>query len=115
MEHEPQVPARVSTGILPSEIDVRAEVAAGYEQFRPLGEGTMPDYIPALATANPDAFGVCVAGVNGQIFAIGDAETEFTIQSISKVFVFALVCDTLGPDEARRKLGSTVPGCRSTR
>jgi glutaminase len=110
MDHDAEVPGRVSTGLLPSDIDVRAEVSAGYEQFRSLPDGTMPDYIPALASASPDAFGVCVAGVNGQIFAIGDADVEFTIQSISKVFVFALVCDTLGPDEARRKLGVNSTG-----
>ena len=70
----------------------------------------MADYIPALAEAPPDAFGVCVAGVHGRVFAIGDAEQEFTIQSISKLFVFALVCDPLGPAEARRKLGVNSTG-----
>ncbi|HSZ36786.1 MAG TPA: glutaminase A [Acidimicrobiales bacterium] len=110
MDHDPQLLGRVSTGILPPDIDVRAEISAGYEQFRSLADGAVPGYIPALATASPDAFGVCVAGVNGQIFARGDADVEFTIQSISKVFVFALVCDTLGPDEARRKLGVNSTG-----
>ena len=70
----------------------------------------MADYIPALAAADPDAFGVCIAGVHGRSFAIGDAEVPFTIQSISKVFVFALVCDVLGHDEARRKLGVNSTG-----
>ena len=70
----------------------------------------MADYIPALAKASPAAFGVCVAGVHGRVFAIGDAEHEFTIQSISKLFVFALVCDTIGPAEARRKLGVNSTG-----
>ena len=53
---------------------------------------------------------MCVAGVHGGLFTIGDAEQEFTIQSISKLFVFALVCDTLGPVEARRKLGVNSTG-----
>jgi glutaminase len=48
--------------------------------------------------------------VHGRVFAIGDAEQEFTIQSISKLFVFALVCDSLGPSEARRKLGVNSTG-----
>jgi glutaminase len=100
----------ISTGILPADIDVRAEVAAGYEQFRFLGEGRVADYIPALGRARAEAFGVCVAGVNGRIFAIGDAEVEFTIQSISKVFVFALVLDLLGPEEVRHKLGVNATG-----
>ena len=90
-------------GRLPSDEDVRAIVEAGYERFRHVDEGKVADYIPALAEASPDAFGVCVVGVRGRVFAIGDAEQEFTIQSISKLFVFALVCDTLGPDEARQQ------------
>ncbi|HTU36877.1 MAG TPA: glutaminase A [Acidimicrobiales bacterium] len=104
------VDGRISTGYLPDPGDVRAAVVDGYEQFRDVDEGTVPDYIPALAAAPADAFGVCVAGVNGGIVAIGDAEVEFTIQSISKVFVFALVCDALGHQEARRKLGVNSTG-----
>ena len=53
---------------------------------------------------------MAVAGVHGRVFTIGDAEEEFTIQSISKLFVFALVCNTLGPAEARRKLGVNSTG-----
>ena len=48
--------------------------------------------------------------MHGGLFAIGDAEQEFTIQSISKLFVFALVCDLLGPDEARSRLGVNSTG-----
>jgi glutaminase len=107
---EHPAPAWVSTGTLPSDEEVRAIVEAGYGHFRHLGEGKVADYIPALAKASPDAFGVCVVGVRGRVFAIGDAEQEFTIQSISKLFVFALVCDNLGPDEARRKLGVNSTG-----
>ena len=100
----------ISTGSLPSDEDIRSIVEAGYERFRHEDEGRVADYIPALAEASPDTFGVCVAGVHGRIFAIGDAEQEFTIQSISKLFVFALVCDVLGPAEARRKLGVNSTG-----
>jgi glutaminase len=111
-EHQPEHPgpAWVSTGTLPSDDEVRAIVEAGYGRFRHLREGRVADYIPALAKASPDAFGVCVVGVRGRVFAIGDAEQEFTIQSISKLFVFALVCDTLGPAEARQKLGVNSTG-----
>ena len=100
----------VSTGTLPSDEAVRAIVEAGYERFRDVSEGEVADYIPALAKASPEAFGVAVAGVHGGLFTIGDAEQEFTIQSISKLFVFALVCNTLGPVEARRKLGVNSTG-----
>ncbi len=100
----------VSTGTLPSDEDVRAIVEAGYERFRHVSEGKVADYIPALAEASPDSFGVCVVGVRGRVFEIGDAHEEFTIQSISKLFVFAAVCDLLGPDEARHQLGVNSTG-----
>ena len=110
MDHDLPAPARVSTGILPPDADVRAAVEDGFEEYRSLGAGRVSQYLPALAAAPPDAFGVCVAGTDGRIFAIGDAEVEFTIQSISKVFVFALVCDTIGPEAARQKLGVNSTG-----
>jgi glutaminase len=100
----------ISTGNLPSDAAVRAAVSEGYELFREDDSGKVADYIPALANARPDAFGVCIAGVQGRLFAVGDAEVPFTIQSISKVFVFALVCDALGHDEARIKLGVNSTG-----
>ena len=50
------------------------------------------------------------AGVHGRLFSIGDADQEFAIESVSKLFVFALVCHTLGHEEARRKLGVNSTG-----
>ena len=80
---DPPETEHVSTGALPSDTDVQALISAGYERYRHLGEGAVADYIPALAAASPSAFGVCVAGVRGRIFAIGDADQEFAIESIS--------------------------------
>jgi glutaminase len=51
-----------------------------------------------------------VAGVRGRLFSVGDADQEFAIESISKLFVFALVCQALGHEEARRKLGVNSTG-----
>jgi glutaminase len=101
---------RVSTGTLPPDTDVQAIIVAGYERYLRLDEGAVADYIPALAAASPSAFGVCVAGVRGRLFSVGDADQEFAIESISKLFVFALVCHALGHEEARRKLGVNSTG-----
>jgi len=100
----------VSTGALPPDTHVQALVSAGYERYRHLEEGAVADYIPALAAASPNAFGVCVAGVGGRLFSAGDADQEFAIESISKLFVFALVCHTLGHDQARQRLGVNSTG-----
>lgn len=102
--------AYVSTGSLPSRDDVRALVESAYARFAGDGGGKIADYIPALAEADPALFGICVASTRGESFAAGDVDHVFSIQSISKPFVFALVCDALGPDEVERRLGVDATG-----
>jgi glutaminase len=62
-----------------------------------LGRGRVPDYIPALATADPSAFGLAVATVEGEVHGIGAWQQAFSVQSISKVFALALVVARDGP------------------
>ena len=59
-------------------------------------EGKQADYIPALAKVNPDQFGMCLSTVGGHQYSIQDAETRFSIQSISKVFAIALALSIKG-------------------
>lgn len=60
------------------------------------GHGKVADYIPALSKVIPDNYGISVATLDGENFSIGDVETRFTIQSISKVFTLAMVSRHLG-------------------
>jgi glutaminase len=100
----------ISTGTLPRQEEVRALVEIAYQRFRQDSEGEVADYIPALAQADPSLFGICIANTRGDTFAVGDANRAFSIQSVSKPFVFALVCDALGADEAARRLGVDATG-----
>ena len=100
----------VSTGHLPAAERVRALVAEAHERFKSIDEGKNADYIPALANVPSYLFGVCIVGTSGNAFAAGDAEYEFSIQSASKPFVFALVCQAVGENEAREKLGVNSTG-----
>lgn len=102
--------ARVSTGELPDGEEVAGLVTAAYERFGDVDEGAVADYIPALARANPDDFAIAVTGVRGRVFAIGDADREFSIQSVSKPFVFALVLQAVGIESARLHLGVNSTG-----
>lgn len=102
--------SRVSTGRLPDPELVRALVLEAEARYRPVGEGKVADYIPALAKADPDWLGICVAGMDGNTFAVGAADQPFSIQSISKPFVFALVCQALGGGQARAKVGVNATG-----
>jgi len=100
----------VSTGHLPPAERVRALVAEAHERFKSIDEGKNADYIPALAKVPSELFGVCVIGTSGIAYAAGDTEYEFSIQSVSKPFVFALICQAIGEDEAREKLGVNSTG-----
>jgi glutaminase len=51
-----------------------------------------------------------VAGVGGMTFSAGDAQAEFTIMSVAKPFVYALVCEQLGGDRLRDLVGVNATG-----
>ena len=70
--------------------EIRAEV------MPLIGQGSVASYIPALAEVSPNNFGMAVVTVNGDVFAVGDAHTPFSIQSISKVFNLVLAFSNLG-------------------
>jgi glutaminase len=85
----------VSTGRLPSPETVKALVSEAYERFKSNGEGCNSDIYPALAKAPGDLFGVCVVGTNGDVHTGGNTDHVFSIMSVSKPFVFALVCQSI--------------------
>lgn len=58
--------------------------------------GALPDYIPELAAVDPDRFAVSLTTAEGHGYGAGDTDHLFTIQSISKPFVYGLALETLG-------------------
>jgi glutaminase len=110
LETDEAAEGHVSTGQLPREHEVRGLLVEAYERYRSVAEGVVADYIPALARVPPDLFGACIVSADGRRIATGDSTHRFSIQSVSKPFVFALVCDAIGHDEARQKLGVNSTG-----
>ena len=100
----------VSTGHLPSPRQVQAAVDEAYRLYHAEASGTTSQTYPALARVPGHLFGICVAGVGGSMYRAGDIGHEFTIMSVAKPFVFALVCETLGAEQARQKLGVNATG-----
>lgn len=103
-------PSTVSTGSLPPSDLIPPLIAEVHAKFVTVDEGKVADYIPALARAPRELFGLCVAGIDSTVYSAGDADYKFSIQSIAKPFVFALVCQALGGGEARRKIGVNSTG-----
>src|SRR5260221_3159146 len=73
-------------------------------------EGRVATYIPELAKANPDWFGICLVTASGAIYEVGDSRQRFTIQSIAKPFVYGLALEDHGRAAVLKKVGVEPTG-----
>lgn len=94
----------------PDPID--AAIKEAYAKFKPLKEGKNADYIPALAEVNSDLYGIAIVTVDGQVYKIGDVDSLFSIQSISKVFTLARVIEDDGAQSIQDKIGVDATGMK---
>ena len=85
-------------------------LASCYQDFRVENSGALANYIPELSKANPESFGIGLCTIDGHVYEIGDAKVPFTIQSISKAFVFALALELLGPEKVEATIGVEPSG-----
>jgi glutaminase len=81
-----------------------------HQAYLPMQEGSVADYIPELALADPSWFGIAVTTVDGQVFEVGDSSQVFTIQSISKAFVYGLALEDHGREYVASKVGVEPTG-----
>lgn len=81
-----------------------------HAEFSAENSGEVADYIPELSKANPEHFGISLATTDGHVYDVGDTDVPFTIQSISKAFVFALALDTLGAARVESAIGVEPSG-----
>jgi glutaminase len=78
--------------------------------YASLDDGRVATYIPELAKANPDWFGICVATPDGHVYEVGDTAQAFTIQSISKPFAYGLALEDRGKRAVLGKVGVEPTG-----
>ncbi len=81
-----------------------------YEEFRSDDSGAVADYIPELKRANPAHFGIGLVTIDGHVYEVGDSAVPFTIQSVSKAFVFALALDLVGEERVAAAIGVEPSG-----
>ncbi|MBF2074492.1 MAG: glutaminase A [Synechococcales cyanobacterium C42_A2020_086] len=81
-----------------------------HARYQSLKTGTPANYIPELAKMDPDWFSICIVTVTGEQVDVGDAQQLFTIQSISKVFVYGLALEDHGRERVLSKVGVEPTG-----
>ncbi|MTJ14506.1 glutaminase A [Anabaena sp. UHCC 0187] len=91
----------------PALLDILREL---HSQYKSLKDGVVANYIPELAKVNPDLFSICIVTTDGQIYEVGDFEQLFTIQSISKVFVYGQALADHGRDYILTRVGVEPTG-----
>jgi glutaminase len=81
-----------------------------HRAHRGIRSGEVASYIPELGTADPDWFAIAIATMDGQVYATGDTDVAFTIQSISKPFVYGMALDDRGVDFVLERVGVEPTG-----
>ena len=90
--------------------ELQRVVNEAHARYEDLKEGKNADYIPILTTVPSDLFGVVIATRDGKIYAAGDVNYKFSIQSVSKPFTAALVMQQQGPAAVKEKIGVEPTG-----
>ena len=94
----------------PAKKEIDAALAAAHAKYKGLAEGKNADYIPALAKVPSQLFGIVLVTTDGQVYTVGDIDTQFSIQSISKVFTMAAVMQESGEQIVEDSVGVDATG-----
>lgn len=89
---------------------LKAAVEAAYAQHHAAPGGANADYIPYLAQVPSTLSALAVATVDGEVYASGDRDYPFAIESISKVCTLALALEDVGPEAVQEKVGADPTG-----
>ncbi|HEU0038418.1 MAG TPA: glutaminase [Verrucomicrobiae bacterium] len=81
-----------------------------HHEFAGLGDGKVATYIPELAKADAKWFGICLVTATGHVYEVGDSRQAFTIQSISKPFVYGLALEDHGRQHVLSKISTEPTG-----
>jgi glutaminase len=100
----------VSTGHLPPPQQTQDIVDLAHRIFRDVDEGENFAAYPALRDMPSSLFGVALTTSEGRTYAAGDAQVPFTMMSVAKPFLFALVVEAVGEEEIRARVGLNATG-----
>ncbi len=80
------------------------------DEVRDITDGENADYIETLRKADPDKLALALCTRSGNLYSVGDDDYEFSIQSISKPFVYAIALDQGGVENVHSVVGMEPSG-----
>jgi len=95
---------------VPDFAPLSADIIRMYEELLPVRSGSVADYIPQLKRVDPDQLAISLCTVDGQRFSVGDANTTFCLQSVSKIVSYCLALDEHGTEAVHRHVGREPSG-----
>jgi glutaminase len=102
------VEARDASTIKPAELQQAVDEA--HKKYKGLKDGKNADYIPILATVPTELFGVVIVTKEGKVYAAGDTDFVFAVESTAKPFNLAMVMQESGPEAILEKIGVEPTG-----
>jgi glutaminase len=94
----------------PVQSPIQSYLESLHRSLAPLCAGEVASYIPELLKTDPESFGICLVTADGVLYGTGDVAQPFTIQSISKAFVYAAGLADRGKDYVARRIGVEPSG-----
>lgn len=94
----------------PRELPVWQYLNDLYDRHLPNRSGELATYIPELAAVDPDQFSIAFATTDGYVYEVGDTQSRFTIQSVSKAVIYALALEDHGREEVLKHIGVEPSG-----
>jgi glutaminase len=89
---------------------IQAYLDGLHAQLARMQGGELANYIPELTKADPSWFSICLVTMDGAVYSTGDSAQKFTIQSISKPFVYATALADRGVKFVAGKVGVEPSG-----
>jgi glutaminase len=105
-----RVAGQEKSPVAPSEQAYQTILKEAYDNFKNDTGGKNADYIPVLAKVDSKLYGIAIVTTDGRNYKIGDVDYSFSIQSISKVFTFALAMEERGAEDVFKKIGGEPTG-----
>lgn len=96
--------------MMPTNTTIQHYIEELYHTYQSLRDGTLATYIPELTKANPEWFSICIVTVEGDVYTVGNHNQLFTIQSLSKPFVYGLALGDHGRDHVLKHVGVEPSG-----